>query len=229
MILQLIERGLTAGLQQRPIQRLPCLERKVVFERCPMLLRQRLESTERDALDPNGLALGNRDGNADGCLRVVQLRIERRHSCVRIAAVLVERNDAFEIRLELVAAEIVLRAPGNLRAGRGGQDRLQLTGCDRLGSLECETRDLDAALFLTRRGRKSNDAQEEQTEQRAAAHCVVAYSQAMPFRSGSTRFYKVLRGSARFCEVRGRYKKEASSRPPRDNCWPTLAVQFIRE
>ena len=57
MVLELVERGLAAGLQQRAIERLPGLERQLRFERGAMLLRQRLEPAEHDALDADRLAL----------------------------------------------------------------------------------------------------------------------------------------------------------------------------
>ena len=77
VILELVERGLSAGLQQRAIERLPGLERQFALERVAMFFGQRFEPAERDTLDADGLALRDVDRDADCRLRVVQLGVER--------------------------------------------------------------------------------------------------------------------------------------------------------
>jgi hypothetical protein len=83
-----------------------------------VLRRQRLESLEGDSLDADRLPFFDVDADAHGGLRVVEFRVERRHTRVGEPAVLIERDDTLEIRFELLAAEIAFRSPGQLRACR---------------------------------------------------------------------------------------------------------------
>ncbi len=169
-ISELVERRLPVGLHERAIERGARLERKLGFERRAPRRGQRVEPFEHDALDAHRLPFFDVDGDADGGLRVVQLRVERRDPRVREAAVLVERHDALQIRLELLAAEIALRSPGNPGACRCRQDGFQLVFGDRLGAMELEARDLDAAFLVAGGGRDAEEAQEHRADGNAAKH-----------------------------------------------------------
>src|SRR5580765_2819697 len=82
----------------------------------PMLLGEGLEPLEDDSLNNDRTPFRNSDGDLDSRLIFVGLDIVGGHACVRKAAVFVESFDTFQIRIELLAAEVVLVAPRQTRA-----------------------------------------------------------------------------------------------------------------
>ena len=77
------------------------------------------------ALTSDRLAFGDRHGEIDLVLLVVQLDVEAGDARVGKAAIGVERLDALEVGVEPRAIEEVLLAPGNFRALAGGERVLQ--------------------------------------------------------------------------------------------------------
>ena len=165
VILQLVERRFAAGLQEREVQRLPLLQGKVCFERMPMLLGEGLEPLEDDSLNDDWIPFRNSDRDLDSRLILVGLDIVGGHACVRKAAVLVEGFDAFQIRIELLAAEVVLVAPGQTRAWNRRQHGPELAVGNCFDASELEGSDLHSALFLAgRRGCKDRQSEGEADE-----------------------------------------------------------------
>ncbi len=77
-----------------------------------MRFRKGFEAREHDALDANRFAFLDVDSQPDGLLIVAEARVKRSHPGVRIPAVAIKRDDALEVRLEFLAAEIFPGAPG---------------------------------------------------------------------------------------------------------------------
>ena len=74
---QLVEARLATGLQQGAVQRLARLECEFSRNGPFVIVRQRIEALEHDALDKQRLTLFNHDGQLDGLLVVAQLDVER--------------------------------------------------------------------------------------------------------------------------------------------------------
>jgi hypothetical protein len=80
---------------------------------------------------------------------------------IRIAAVLIERDNPLEVGVELVAAEVVFLPPRELGAGVCREDGLELRRRDRLRALERKARNLDAAVFFAAGGRQEQETHED--------------------------------------------------------------------
>ena len=186
VVLQAIERRLATGLEQRPICRLPGFDGHARIEKPARPFGKYVEPDELDALHAHRLTFGDANEDIDGGLILAEFDIERGHPRVGKSAVAVKRHDAFDIGLELFAAEIVLLAPGDLRTGAGGEHRLQLPLLDSFQTLEFQAVDPDARFFFTSGGADQGSGahtKERCTHKRTDRHrCRWAYSQGVPDR-----------------------------------------------
>ena len=130
MILQLVNDRLAARLHERPIERCAHLEGKSLVELATMLWRKRVEPVHHDLLDTDRFALVDDDLQPNRLLIVAELSVERADLRGWKAAVLVERDDALEVSLELRPGEVLLFSPGNLRAHLRRDNLAQLAGGD---------------------------------------------------------------------------------------------------
>ncbi len=167
VVLDLVDDHFPSRLHERAVQGTPDGDRESLFERPAMIGRQGVEPGEVDPLDDDGLPFYDVDRDADGFLVLAQLRVERAHARARVPAIFVERDDALQIRFELRPVEEVLFSPGQLRALRGRQDRLELFLGNGLDPGEREALDFDAgALFLTGSGGQEDGYQQERWKTR---------------------------------------------------------------
>ena len=132
VVLQLVERQLASGHDKLAVARLSNLERHLVLQRVQMVGRNHVEPDEGDGGNPDGFAFGDRDGDVDRVLFVVQLDVETGHARIGIPAVGVERLDPLQVRVEASPVEVRLSAPGQLGALARGERVAQARRVDRL-------------------------------------------------------------------------------------------------
>ncbi len=112
MVLELVERRLAARLHERAVERCTRLEREPRFEIAAVIFRNRVETGQHHPLDADRLAFLDVDLQPDRLLIVAQPHVERFDPGVWEATVPIEGDDALEVCLELLAAEVLPRSPG---------------------------------------------------------------------------------------------------------------------
>ena len=125
VILELVHGHLVGADHELPIARLADLERDALFQFVEVRRRDRVEPGKRDRRDEHRLAFGDRNGEIDLVLLVVQLDVEPGDARVGISAVGVKRLNTFQIRVESRPVEEVFFTPRNLRALTGSQRVLE--------------------------------------------------------------------------------------------------------
>ncbi len=153
MILELVDRQLAGAHDQLPVARLSDHQRHPLLEIVEMRRWNVLEAGKVDRLDEHRLALGDRDGEIDFVLFVVQLDVETGDARIGEPAIGVERLDALEIGVEPRSIEVRLLAPGDFRALAGGERVLQAVFVDALDALEREAVNLDGSPLFARDAR----------------------------------------------------------------------------
>jgi hypothetical protein len=132
VVFQLVERHLTSRHDQLPVARLSDLERHLILQRVQMLGGNVVEPYKGNGGNHHRFAFGDRDGDVDGILCVVQLDVESGHARIRISTVGIERLNPLQVRIKARPVEKRLSAPGELRALAGGEGLAQAGGIHRL-------------------------------------------------------------------------------------------------
>src|SRR5262245_55050190 len=143
VVSELVDGHLVRGDDERAVARLAGLDRKPRLETVQAIGGNVFEPGEVDRGDENRIAFRDADGDRDLVLRVVELYVEPGDARVRIAAIGVERLDPLQVGIESSAVEVVLAAPGKLRALACRERAAQARLFNGLDAAELEFLDLD--------------------------------------------------------------------------------------
>ena len=179
MVPQLVERHLARRQHLLFVSRLVQLNRRVLLHRVQVRFRNDVEALVVDRGDDDGLAFVDGQRDVDGVLFRAQRDVEAADSRVRIAAIAVERRNAFEIVVELRAVEEAFRAPEELRARLRHERVRQRAFIDALHALELDRVDQNRSRFAARR-RRDDDRGERHAREETAEHHARAASKHVP-------------------------------------------------
>ena len=113
--------------------------------------RDRVEADELDRRDGYRIALGDRQGDIDGVLLVIELHVEVGDVRVGKPAILIKGLNALEVGIEARTVEVSFTSPWDFRALLGRQRVPEPRLVDRMDTLKLQTVDADGSFLFARR------------------------------------------------------------------------------